>query len=165
MCSRPDSNVLTVWMLWSGCSSAHYHCKSVLGYRRFSFMYEIGRRKAPFVKNPHLTQIGLNTSGLFQICPLCPNSLRNLFLTDFSVISTTTIFGTFWSAYRPKHSTETAPLCVLNDLLTASDFGSISILTLLDLSAAFDTIDHSILLTRLDSTSPSSVPTYKTGHK
>ena len=61
------------------------------------------------------------------------------------------LWHTFQSAYCPKHSTETALLRVLNDL-TASDSVSISILTLLDLSAAFDTIDHSILLTRLDST-------------
>ena len=45
-----------------------------------------------------------------------------------------------------------ALLRVLNDLLTASESGSISILTLQDLSAAFDTIDQSILVTRLDST-------------
>ena len=51
------------------------------------------------------------------------------------------------SAYRPKHSTETALLRIVNDLLTAMDNNKICILTLLDLSAAFDTIDYQILLT------------------
>ena len=56
------------------------------------------------------------------------------------------------SAYRSNHSTETALLKIANDLLTSLDNSKVCFLTLLDLSAAFDTIDHSILLTRLQNT-------------
>ena len=53
------------------------------------------------------------------------------------------------SAYKELHSTETALLKVQNDLLTSIDSEGGAILVLLDLSAAFDTIDHQILFKRL----------------
>ena len=54
------------------------------------------------------------------------------------------------SAYRRFHSTETAVTTVYNDLLLAADSGQVSALCLLDLTAAFDTVDHDLLLLRLE---------------
>ena len=56
----------------------------------------------------------------------------------------------FQSAYRQLHSTETALLRVKNDIVQAVDSDGGAILVLLDLSAAFDTIDHQKLLDLLD---------------
>jgi len=54
------------------------------------------------------------------------------------------------SAYRKYHSTETAVANVYNDLLLAADQGQVSVLCLLDLTATFDTVDHQLLLLRLE---------------
>ena len=56
---------------------------------------------------------------------------------------------TFQSAYKEFHSTETALLRVHNDILCSLDQNKSVILLLLDLSAAFDTVDHAILISRL----------------
>jgi hypothetical protein len=58
----------------------------------------------------------------------------------------------YQSAYRKFHSCETALLRITNDLLLACNKQKVSALVLLDLSAAFDTIDHHILLSRLTTT-------------
>ena len=55
------------------------------------------------------------------------------------------------SAYKAGHSTETALVKIKSDIDGALDRGQGVILVLLDMSAAFDTIDHGILLSRLES--------------
>ena len=59
------------------------------------------------------------------------------------------LFAPVQSAYRRHHSPETALLRVVNDMRMAVDAGDAVLLSLLDQSAAFDTIDHSTLLNRL----------------
>ena len=57
----------------------------------------------------------------------------------------TSVVEKFQSAYKAHHSTETALLRVFNDILFSIDQGGGEILVLLDLSSAFDTIDHAVL--------------------
>jgi hypothetical protein len=54
------------------------------------------------------------------------------------------------SGFHEGHPTETAILKVLSDLHMAVDRGDFRILVLLDLSAAFDTVDRNVLLQRLE---------------
>ena len=54
------------------------------------------------------------------------------------------------SAYRRYQSTETALVKVANDVLLNMNSQRVTLLVLLDLSAAFDTVDHAILLKMLD---------------
>ena len=56
----------------------------------------------------------------------------------------------FQSAYRPSHSVETAIVSIQDDILRSLDTRMRVVLVLLDLIAAFDTIDHDLLLAELD---------------
>uniref|UniRef100_A0A8C6LQF4 Reverse transcriptase domain-containing protein n=1 Tax=Nothobranchius furzeri TaxID=105023 RepID=A0A8C6LQF4_NOTFU len=60
------------------------------------------------------------------------------------------LFEVFQSGFRSGHSTESALLRVLNDIYLSLDQGTSVLLLLLDLTAAFDTVDHAILLDRLE---------------
>ena len=65
------------------------------------------------------------------------------------VIEGHNIFNKFQSGFHHLHSSETALLRVTNDILMRADNGEHSVLVLLDLTATFDTIDHSIVVKRL----------------
>ena len=72
--------------------------------------------------------------------------------TFFSHISKSPSFSPLQSAYGKFHSTETALLKLTNDIMETIDSRKITILTALDMSAAFDTLDHITLLHRLQHT-------------
>ena len=69
-------------------------------------------------------------------------------LTEY--LETNKLLPSIQSAYRKGHSVETATTKILDDLLVITDKRSKAVLLLLDLSAAFDTIDHEKLVTRLE---------------
>ena len=70
------------------------------------------------------------------------NQLNNYLLTN-------KLIDDYKSAYRVNHSTETTVIHVIDNILRSLDVNKHIQLLLLDLSAAFDTLDHSILYTRL----------------
>ena len=83
--------------------------------------------------------------------PFLSKSLERVVSTQTTnYLSENDLFAKHQSAYRMFHSTETAMLRVTNDLLREIDSGNEVVLVLLDLSAAFVTIDHTLLLERLE---------------
>ena len=77
---------------------------------------------------------------------------RLVFRQLMEYMSSADLLPPLQSGFRPRHSTETSVLRVLSDILQAVDCGDSAALILLDLSAAFDTVDHPILLQHLQTT-------------
>lgn len=73
-------------------------------------------------------------------------------------LSETNLYELFHSGFCLLHSTESTVLKISNDLLLGADSGLLSILLLLDLSAAFDTICYTILLDRMSAIGVMNIP-------
>jgi exonuclease III len=65
-------------------------------------------------------------------------------------INENSLWPKYQSAYRRHHSTETSVVRLLSDIVGECEKGKLVLLCLLDMSAAFDTVDHDILMQRLD---------------
>ena len=104
------------------------------------------------MKKPSLDKILLKNYRPISNLPFLSKILIKVVLHKLlSHLLENNLSNPFQSAYRAGHSTETVLLRIVNDILFALDNDNISVLPLLDLSAAFDTIDHQILLSRLNS--------------
>lgn len=105
----------------------------------------------PLLKKSSLDPTVLNNYRPISNLPFLGKVLEKVVyqqLTDFLLRNQ--CFDDFQSGFRPHHSTETALIKVTNDIRVNTDAGKVSVLVLLDLSAAFDTVDHVILLQRLE---------------
>uniref|UniRef100_A0A8C5D409 Reverse transcriptase domain-containing protein n=1 Tax=Gouania willdenowi TaxID=441366 RepID=A0A8C5D409_GOUWI len=68
-----------------------------------------------------------------------------------SIMEDNDLYDKYQSGFRSIHSTETALVKVSSDVMMAADSGRYTVLTLLDLTSAFDTVDHNTLIHRLKS--------------
>ena len=101
----------------------------------------------PLLKKPSLDPNSLkNYRPISNLSFLSKKATERIVLSQLSAyLNANNLFPTSQSAYRPGHSTETALLNMMNDILHALYNGDVTVVTLLDLSAAFSTIDHNIL--------------------
>ena len=106
----------------------------------------------PLLKKPSLDKNLLKNYRPISNLPFLSKILEKVVLHKLlSHLQESNLSNPFQSAYRAGHSTDTVLLRIVNDILSALDNDNISVLLLLDLSAAFDTTDHQILLSRLNS--------------
>ena len=105
----------------------------------------------PLLKKPALDPTVLATYRPISKLPFISKILEKVVCNQLmAYLNEHNILEVFQSGFKPFHSTESALLKVFNDILLATDSGDVVVLVLLDLSSAFDTVDHVILLSRLE---------------
>ena len=104
----------------------------------------------PILKKRCLDHNELNNYRPVSNLCFIANVLEKLDLSQVSsYLNSHNLYNTCQSAYCPGHSTETTLLKVVNDLFLSPNKDNIPVLALLDISSAFDTIDHPIIVHRL----------------
>lgn len=101
----------------------------------------------PPLKKSNMDPFDLKSYRPISNLPFLSKVIERLAVDCFTQhVETNSLLPSRQSAYRANHSTETAVTAVINDIARAVDTGMVCAMVLLDLTAAFDTVDHSILL-------------------
>ncbi len=105
----------------------------------------------PLLKKPNLDQEVLSNFRPISKLPFLVKVLeKSAFNQLQSFLDQIVDLEVFQSGFKTKHSTESTLLRVLNYIVLFSDSGHSVVLLLLDLTAAFNTIDHEVLISRLE---------------
>ena len=113
----------------------------------------------PILKKPSLDPNVLKNYRPISNIQFISKVIENIVATRYKdYLSSNKLSEPLQSAYRQGHSTETALLKVKNDFMHELDEGRVVLLVMLDLTAAFDTIDHATLIHRLRTMGVSGPP-------
>ena len=106
----------------------------------------------PLLKKPGLDLLYKNYRPVSNLQYVSKLTEKAVFEQIHTHMTTHSLYPEFQSSYRKNHSTETALVRVTNDILMKIKMNTqeVTLLVMLDLSAAFDTVNHNILLTRLN---------------
>ena len=103
----------------------------------------------PLLKKPGLVSLFKNLRPVTNLAYISKLTERAVFNQIYDHLVRSGLYPQLQSPYHRYHSTETALIEVANDILLNMSSQRVTLLVLLDLSAAFDTVDHAILLKRL----------------
>ncbi len=107
-------------------------------------------RITPLLKKRTLNPTLLGNYRPVSLLPFIAKTLERVVFNQVTAFLTqNNLLDRNQSGFRSGHSTETALLSVVEDLRLARTASKSSLLILLDLSAAFDTVNHQILLSTL----------------
>jgi len=108
------------------------------------------------ITTPVIKKTGSDITQLSNYCPISNLSFISKFIERMiasqltSCLETNSLLPKAQSAYKRRHSPETALLGIRNDALIAADKGMVTLVVLLDYSAAFDTVDQELMLQVLE---------------
>ena len=148
-------DVLPMWLLKENIADLAKPLTTIINMSFSSGVFPTKLREAfvtPILKKPTLDRQCYKNYRPVSNISYVSKIMEKIICTQMNDhLTTNNLQERFQSAYRQQHSTETALLCVKTDLLRAMDENHAIAVVLLDLSAAFDTVDHLILLDRLSS--------------
>ncbi len=153
--STCDLDPMPTWLLKSCCSAIVPTLTVIVNLSLANSEVPTSLKNA--LVRPLLKKANLDKDNLKNFRPVSNLSFLSKLIERIvakrinSHLITNHLLSKYQSAYRMFHSTETALLRVNSDIMQALNNRNMVALVLLDLSAAFDTLDHTILLSRLES--------------